>query len=78
MDKDISMAIKMGSKSFQEIKELYDGKRIDETPLYDLCDFINYRLDCSDFRMMTILKVIYEFSDLISVDTTQKIGRAHV
>ena len=71
MDHDIPMSIKMGPKSFQEIRELDDGKPIDESGLLDLLKFIDYRLDCADFRMVTVLRVLYRYAPLLSEGAVQ-------
>ncbi len=69
MNTDIPMSIKMGAKSFKAIKDLDEGKRIDESPIHELCDFIDYRLDCADFRMVTVLRVLYSYRGLLTPET---------
>jgi len=66
MDRDIPMSVKMGPKSFKEIKDLDEGKHIDETGLLELLKYIDYRLDCADFRMITVLRTLYSYSSLLS------------
>jgi len=63
------MRIKMGPKSFPDIKLLDKGQRIDESPIHDLCEYINLRLDCADFRLATVLRCLYEYSHLLSKET---------
>lgn len=65
----------MGSKSFPEIKELDEGKTIDESALRNLLKFIDYRLDCADFRMVTVLRTLYHYAPLLSPDTKDAIKR---
>lgn len=72
MERDIPMSIKMGSKSFREIRELDRGERIDETDLLEKLAFIDYRFDCADFRMVTILRTVYSYSDYLSRETLSK------
>ncbi|MBB6480090.1 hypothetical protein [Spirochaeta isovalerica] len=72
MDHDIPMSIKMGSKSFKGIKDLDDGQKIDEKPILELCDFADYRLDCADFRMVSILRTLYCYKDLLSDETIDR------
>lgn len=74
-DKDITMKIKMGSKSFFGIRDLADGKRIDETQIIPLCDFVDERYDCADFRAVVLLKTLYAYSDLLSKNTTERIKK---
>jgi hypothetical protein len=75
MDRDIPMSIKMGPKSFKEIKDLNEGKSIDENGLLELLKFIDYRLDCADFRMVTVLRTLYEYATLLSEKTVQDIKK---
>ncbi|PAE38037.1 hypothetical protein [Bacillus sp. 7884-1] len=72
MDRDIPMSIKMGPKSFKEIKDLDEGKQIDEAGLLELLKFIDYRLDCADFRMVTVLRTLYSYSSLLTDNTIQE------
>ncbi len=69
MERDIPMSIKMGPKSFREIRELDEGKCIDEGGLLTLLEFIDYRLDCADFRMITVLRVLYQYAPLLTENT---------
>lgn len=72
MNQDIPMSVKMGPKSFEAILDLDLGKPIDEKPLYDLCDFIDLRLDCADFRMMSVLRVMYSYTSSLSEEVIIK------
>lgn len=69
--KDVGMKIKMNAKCFKEIEILAQDKEINEAPIYDLLQFIDARYDCADFRVVSILKVIYEYADLISPTTNE-------
>ncbi len=66
---DIPMKIKMNNKTFPSIKLLAEGKVCDESEITALCDFINKRYDCSDFKMISILRSLYLYQDLISKET---------
>lgn len=66
---DIPMSVKMFNKTFPEIKDLHEGRTIDETSLLALLDFIDHRYDCSDFRMVSVIRSLYDYKHLIS-DTT--------
>ncbi|OYO00826.1 hypothetical protein CGZ95_09430 [Enemella evansiae] len=70
---DPGMAVKMTGASFAGITDLAAGRRIDETELLALCDFVDARIDCADFRMITLLKVRYEWADLLSSATLARI-----
>ena len=69
MNEDITMEIKMGAKSFPGILDLDQGKRIDENQILELCTFINNRLDCADFRMVSILRTLYAYDELLTPET---------
>jgi hypothetical protein len=63
------MKIKMGPKSFSDIKLLDQGQQIDERPIHDLCEYIDLRLDCADFRMAAVLRFLYSYRYLLSDKT---------
>lgn len=69
----VDMKVKMGPKCFAGIKNLDSGQRIDEKQIEELCDYIDMRLDCADFRMVSILRTMYSYSELISPKTTARI-----
>lgn len=73
---DIHMDLKMSSPSFAGIKELAEGRRIDETPLIGLCEFVDHRFDCADFRLVVLLKTLYAYKDLLSSKTVERIKRS--
>ncbi|MGD7705321.1 hypothetical protein [Microlunatus sp. Y2014] len=56
---DPGMAIKMGPKSFQGTLALLRGEAIDERAIEPLLAFVEQRLDCADFRVVVLLKVLY-------------------
>ncbi|MGI6781761.1 MAG: hypothetical protein ACOX56_02920 [Acholeplasmataceae bacterium] len=72
---DIPMKIKMNNKTFPSIKLLAEGKPCDESEIIALCDFINHRYDCSDFKMISILRSLYLYKDLISEETVNYMKR---
>ena len=71
--KDLTMAIKMGSKSFPGIRDLSEGRPIDEKQIEGLCQFVDCRFDCSDFRIVILLKTLYEYSAHLSEAIRNKI-----
>lgn len=68
-EKDIPMSVKMNNKCFPDIEKLARGESADEKQIHEVLDFIGQRLDCADFRMVCVLRSLYDFSDLISADT---------
>ena len=73
---DIPMALKMNRPCFAGIRQLARGEATDETQIIELLDFIDRRLDCADFRMVCILRSLYDFSGYISTDTLEKMKRS--
>ena len=63
------MKKKMRPKSFSDIKLLDQGKMVDESPIHDLCEYINLRLDCADFSLATVLWCLYSYRHLMSEKT---------
>src|SRR5690554_4870033 len=63
------MKIKMGAKGFADIKLLEQGQSVDERPIHDLCEYINLRLDCADFRLATVLRCLYSYRHLLCDNT---------
>jgi hypothetical protein len=58
------MAVKMGPKCFPEIEELAKGKPLTNPQTFHaLCDFIDARLDCADFRLSCILRALLGYHD---------------
>ena len=72
---DIPMRIKMGTKSFQGISRLASGAAIDESVIIPLCDFIDARLDCADFRLITLLRVLHSSANHLSVNTLSRMKK---
>ena len=72
-DKDITMKIKMGQKSFKGMKDLDEGRRIDESQIEPICRFVDERFDCADFRALPLLKTLYAYSDHLSNGTIERI-----
>ncbi|MFW6599066.1 hypothetical protein ACOCHS_11140 [Propionibacteriaceae bacterium Y2011] len=56
---DPGMSIKMGPKSFRGILALLRGETIDEAAIEPLLAFVDHRIDCADFRLVVLLKVLY-------------------
>ena len=70
---DVGMAVKMNSKCFPGIRDLAAGKPIDEAQVLDLCDFVDARHDCADFRMIVLLKTFLDYRALLSAPTAARI-----
>jgi len=75
MDKDLEMAIKMGPKSFAGIERLFQGKDCDEREIIKLCDYVDERYDCADFRMITLLRTFISFKAQLSQETINRMKK---
>lgn len=69
----IDMTVKMGQKCFNGIKELDMGLRTDEKQILAICEYVDLRLDCADFRMVSLIRTIYSYKDLLSEKTAARI-----
>ncbi len=54
---DPGMAVKMAPPGLAGLDRLLAGEPIREQHVLDLCDFVDARLDCSDFRVLTLLRI---------------------
>ena len=71
--KDVGMAVKMNTPSFQGIRQLELGERIDEAPIHDLCQYVDERHDCADFRLIVLMKTLLSYEDLLAPATVERI-----
>jgi hypothetical protein len=54
---DITLDFKLEKKCFPRIRELADGGELGhDDDFNEIISFINARLDCSDFRMVSVLR----------------------
>ncbi len=51
------MAVKMGPPGIADLDRLLAGDSIDEAAVVALCDFVDARHDCADFRALTLLRI---------------------
>ncbi|MDP3130423.1 MAG: hypothetical protein Q8N15_03690 [Bacillota bacterium] len=70
---DVGMQVKMNTKSFAGIEDLDRGVHIDEAPILDLCDFVDARYDCADFRLICLLKTFIDYHSLLANATVLRI-----
>ncbi|NLE96545.1 MAG: hypothetical protein GX596_00950 [Propionibacterium sp.] len=54
---DPGMAVKMAPPGIADLDRLVDGEAIDEAPVHAMCDFVEQRIDCSDFRVLTLIRI---------------------
>jgi hypothetical protein len=69
------MTLKMFNKCIPEIVLLERGERIDESQIERICDFIDSRFDCADFRMLCVLRILYAYRDLVSERSVLRMKR---
>lgn len=55
---DPGMPVKMGAASLPGLDRVLAGEPIDEQPLWELIAFVNARIDCADFRLVTLLTLL--------------------
>lgn len=55
------------------LKKLENGEAVDFTELDDTFTFIENRYDCSDFRLQSLLRMMYEHPDKLDTKTAAKI-----
>jgi hypothetical protein len=56
-------------KCVPEIDQLANGLPIDEEGILRLCRFVDTREDCADFRLTSLIRILYQFSHLLSTET---------
>jgi hypothetical protein len=74
-ERDITMTVKMNNKCFPDIEKLARGERADESQIAELLAFIDRRYDCADFRMVCILRSLYDFPHLLSGEMAERMRR---
>lgn len=72
---DIPMSIKMNNKSYSGLPRLIRGEPFDEAELLGLLDFIDRHYDCADFRMVSVLRVLFDFEHRLSPDLQARMRR---
>lgn len=75
MDKDVKMVIKMNNKSFPDLEKLAKGQAIDESQIIELCDYVDQRLDCADFRLVILIRTYADYESKLSQETVQRIEK---
>jgi hypothetical protein len=58
-------------KTWRGMYDLYMGKEIDELPIAHSLVFIKERWDCSDFRMVPLIRTLYTLNDRLSEDASR-------
>lgn len=71
---DPGMAIKMAPPGIADLDHLLAGDSIDEAAVMALCDFVDARYDCADFRVLTLLRIIGSDNDNVSGALRCRIG----
>jgi len=55
--------------------DLVEGKKVDWSLLEPTLEFINNQYDCSDFRLVNLIRIVYEFGDQIPDSVISKIEK---
>jgi hypothetical protein len=75
--RDNRNSIKMKNPScFEDIEKLARGEKADESQIEEILCFIDERFDCSDFRMICILRSLCKYTTLISQPTLERMKRS--
>ncbi len=56
---DPGMTIKMAPPGIADLDRLLTGHAIDEVEVAKLCDFVDARHDCADFRVLTLMRIAH-------------------
>ncbi|MGC5617315.1 hypothetical protein [Georgenia sp. Z1491] len=56
---DPGMGEKMGPSGFAALADLVAGRPVDVAPLLDRARFVDLRIDCADFRALTLARVVH-------------------
>lgn len=56
---DPGMAVKMAPPGMADLDRLLAGEPIDEAAVLEICDFVDARHDCADFRALTLLRIAH-------------------
>ena len=75
---DVGMKIKMNTPCFGEIHSLSLGERIDESSILSLCEYVNDRHDCADFRLIVLVNSYLAYRHLLSEETISQMERTMI
>lgn len=70
---DPGMAVKMSPSGIRDLDKLVAGEAFDEAPVHTICDFVDTRFDCADFRVLTLLRIAYSDNPHVSADLRSRI-----
>lgn len=70
---DPGMAVKMAPPGISDLAHLLAGEPVDEAGVLAMCDFVDARIDCADFRMLVLLRVAYHDNVHLSASTRQRV-----
>lgn len=70
---DISMKVKMSAASFASLAGMGQGQPAEDAEIHGLCDYIDQRFDCADFRATRLLKAIWAYPHLLSDSAKERI-----
>lgn len=66
---------KLKSKHNKIYVDLVNGEEVDWSDLQSTLEFINNQYDCSDFRLVNLIRIIYEYGDQVPDSTMSEIKR---
>lgn len=70
---DVGMAVKMNTVGFPGYFALSKGQTIDESAIWERCDYVDERHDCADFRLIVLIQTLIAYGDTLSEQTIARI-----
>ncbi len=70
---DPGMTVKMAPPGLADLDRLLNGHPIDEAVVEELCDFVDARHDCADFRALTLLRIAHSDNTAVSAGLRDRI-----
>jgi hypothetical protein len=63
---DVGMAVKMNTVGFPGYFALSRGESIEESAIWERCDYVDQRHDCADFRLIVLIQTFIAYGDTLS------------
>ena len=70
---DPGMGIKMSASGLSDLDKVVAGEPFDEGPIETICEFVDTRFDCADFRVLTLLRIAYSGNPHLSQAASERI-----
>ncbi len=57
------------------LSDLFLEKKTDESEIIPFCEYIDKREDCADFKVTTIIRLLYQFGDKLSEEANERLKK---